>query len=155
METKSSRTLTIVTLLLCLTAAIISLVAIVTKGFYPAILVLILLPLIPLASYFISRKRKSFRTLTTLTLVLSIAAALFSLMAIVISGCYPANIVLILLPLIPLASKQYTKKISRKPSDLQRKYLIALAIINLLTILALLWMTFVIATDRVIATALC
>jgi hypothetical protein len=65
-------------------------------------------------------------------------------------GLYPAIILLWLVALIPIASKFYVKKITSKANDFQRNYYNRLTIINLLSILVVLWMTFVIVHDRVL-----
>ena len=62
----------------------------------------------------------------------------------------PRIIVLLLLALIPIASRFYAKKIISKSNDFQRNYYTTLTIINLLSILVVLWMTFVIVHDRVL-----
>ncbi len=92
---------------------------------------------------------KTFTIVTTISLVLSLTAAAFSLIGIAITGLYPGILVLLLLPVIPIASKSFAKKFRNKSNVLQRKNYRALLLINLLTILVVLWMTFVILVDRV------
>ena len=82
-------------------------------------------------------------------MVLILTVAALSIIGVAITGFYPGIIVLLLLTLIPIASKFYTQKISKKPNDFQRNYYTTLTIINLLSILVVLWMTFVILVDRV------
>ena len=48
------------------------------------------------------------------------------------------------------SSKSYLKKTIGSSNDTQGKYFTPLTILNLLTILIVLWMTFVIMIDRVI-----
>jgi uncharacterized membrane protein len=78
-----------------------------------------------------------------------ITVAALSIMGVAITGFYPGMIVLLLLALIPVASKFYARKISGKSNYFRRNYYTTLTIINLLTILVVLWMTFVILVDRV------
>lgn len=93
---------------------------------------------------------KTFKVVTSVSMVLTLTAAILSIIGITITGLYPAIFVLLLVALIPIASKFYAKKISSKSNRSQRNYSTALAIINLLLILVILWMTFVIMIDRVI-----
>jgi uncharacterized membrane protein len=93
---------------------------------------------------------KAFRVVTTISKILSLTVATLSIIGITITGFYPGIIVLVLVALIPIASKFYAKKIIHKSNDLQRNYYTALAMINLLIILIVLWMTFVIVHDRVL-----
>ena len=93
---------------------------------------------------------KTFNRITSLSMVLTIAAAALSIVGIAVTGFYPGIIVLLLITLIPVASRRYAKNIQSKPYDFQRTYYTALTIINLLFILVILWMTFVIVHDRVL-----
>jgi hypothetical protein len=95
-------------------------------------------------------KSKLFSVITTISMALTLAAAVASIMGITITGLYPGIIVLVLLALIPFASKFYAKKVACKPNKSQRNYCTTLSIINLLVILVVLWMTFVIVHDRVL-----
>ena len=92
---------------------------------------------------------KSFSVVTTISMVLILTVAALSIIGVTITGLYPGIIVLLLVALIPIASKFYAKKIISKSNDFQRKYYTTLTIINLLSILVVLWMTFVILVDRV------
>ena len=83
-------------------------------------------------------------------MVLALTVAVLSIIGIAITGFYPGIIVLLLVALIPIASKYYAKKIMGKSNDFQRNYYTTLTIINLLLILVVLWMTFVIVHDRVL-----
>ena len=83
-------------------------------------------------------------------MVLALTVAVLSIIGIAITGLYPGIFVLMLVALIPIASKFYAKKINRRSNDFQRNYYTTLTIINLLSILVVLWMTFVIVHDRVL-----
>ena len=96
-------------------------------------------------------KTKTFSIVTSLSMALTLTAAALSIIGIPITGFYPGIIVLFLLALIPVASKFYAKKISSKSNDVQRNYFTTLTIINLLSILIVLWMAFVIVVDRVLS----
>src|SRR3982751_2727723 len=93
---------------------------------------------------------KRFSAVTSVSMVLTVTVAVLSIIGIAITGLYPAIIVLLLVAVIPIASKFYAKKIIGKSDDFQRNYYTTLTIINLLSILAVLWMTFVIVHDRVL-----
>jgi uncharacterized BrkB/YihY/UPF0761 family membrane protein len=80
---------------------------------------------------------------------LTITAAILSIIGFTITGFYPGIIVLFLVVLIPIASKSYAKKINTKSNDFEKHNYTALIIINILSILVVLWMTFVILVDRV------
>jgi hypothetical protein len=82
-------------------------------------------------------------------MMLTLTVAALSIIGIAITGLYPGIIVLLLVALIPMASRFYSKKIIGKSNDFQRNYYTTLTIINLLSILVVLWMTFVILVDRV------
>lgn len=97
---------------------------------------------------------KIFRTVTLISMILTITVAAASVIGIAITGFYPGIIVLLLLTLIPIASNFYAKKIINKSNISQRNYYVTLTIINLLTILVVLWMTFVIMVDRVFGNVL-
>jgi hypothetical protein len=83
-------------------------------------------------------------------MVLTLTAAILSVIGIAITGLYPGIIVLLFVALVPIASKFYAKKINGKSSDFQKRYFRILTIINLLLILVVFWMTFVIVHDRVL-----
>ena len=93
---------------------------------------------------------KTFSVVTSMSMILALAVAILSIIGIAITGLYPGIFVLMLVALIPIASKFYAKKINRRSNDFQRNYYTTLTIINLLTILVVLWMTFVIVHDRVL-----
>jgi hypothetical protein len=95
------------------------------------------------------RLMKIFRVVTLISMILTLTVAAASVVGIAITGFYPGIIVLLLLTLISIASNFHGKKIIRKPNIFRRNYYITLIIINLLTILVVLWMTFVILVDRV------
>ena len=85
-----------------------------------------------------------------MSMVLTLTVAVLSIIGVAVTGFYPGIIVLLLVALIPIASKLYAKKIIIKSNDFQRNYFTILTIINLLSILVVLWMTFVIVHDRVL-----
>lgn len=91
----------------------------------------------------------TFRVVTSTALILTLTVAALSIVGITITGLYPGIIVLFLLALIPIASKFYAKKIISKSQGEQSKSYTILTLINLLSILVVLWMTFVILVDRV------
>lgn len=95
-------------------------------------------------------KAKTFKVVTSISMVFTLTAAILSIFSISIAGFYPAIIVLLFLALIPIASKYYVKKMISKSNDSQRNYYTTLTIINLLLILVVLWMTFVIVHDRIL-----
>ena len=92
---------------------------------------------------------KIVKAVTTISLIYTLTVAFASLIGISFTGFYPGVIVLSLLTLIPIVSRIYLKKVIDKNDGAQRKYYLALTIINLLTILIVLWMSFVILVDRV------
>jgi len=92
---------------------------------------------------------KTFSVVTSLAMVLALTAAVLSIIGITITGLYPGITVLLLVALIPIASKFYAKKITIRSKGFQRNYYTTLTIINLLSILVILWMAFVIVIDRV------
>ncbi|MNY54266.1 hypothetical protein D3C86_1901160 [compost metagenome] len=85
-----------------------------------------------------------------MSMVLTLTVAVLSIIGVAITGFYPGIIVLLLVALIPIASKFYAKRIISKSDAFQRNYYITLTIINLLSIKVVLWMTFVIVHDRVL-----
>jgi hypothetical protein len=97
---------------------------------------------------------KTFRVVTSISMVLILTVAALSIIGVTITGLYPGIIVLFIVALIPVASKFYAKKIIRKSNVFQRNYFTILTIINLLSILVVLWMTFVILVDRVFSKVL-
>jgi hypothetical protein len=93
---------------------------------------------------------KAFSVVTSISMVLTLTVALLSIIGIAITGLYPGIIVLWLLTLVPIASKLYISRRIRNFNNIQGKYYTTLTIINLLTILVVLWMTLVILHDRVL-----
>jgi hypothetical protein len=83
-------------------------------------------------------------------MALTVTAAALSIIGISFTGFYPGIAVLLLVALIPLASKFYSRKIINRSTDFQRTYYTTLTVINVLLILVVLWMTFVIVHDRVL-----
>ncbi|MCW3092334.1 MAG: hypothetical protein JWP81_3403 [Ferruginibacter sp.] len=98
----------------------------------------------------IKMETKTFSVITSTSMILSLTIAALSIIGVAFTGFYPGIIVLLLVALIPVASKFYAKKIISKSNAFQRNYYTTLAIINLLSILVVLWMTFVIVHDRVL-----
>ncbi|MDR1201899.1 MAG: hypothetical protein LBL58_09775 [Tannerellaceae bacterium] len=95
-------------------------------------------------------KTKVFSAITSIAIAFTLAAATIGIIGISISGLYPGVIILCLVALIPIVSKFYAKKISSKSNHFQRNYYTTFTIINLLSILVVLWMTFVIVHDRIL-----
>ena len=96
------------------------------------------------------RSAITFRVVSLTAKTLTLTAATASIIGSAITGFYPGIIVLLLLTLIPIAFTFYAKTISTKSNIFQKNYYITFTIINLLTILIVLWMTFVILVDRVL-----
>jgi hypothetical protein len=94
-------------------------------------------------------KTKTFSVVTSISMALTLTVTALSIIGVAITGLYPGIIVLFLVALIPIASKFYATKINSKPNNFRRNYYTPLTIINLLSILVVLWMTFVILVDRV------
>lgn len=92
---------------------------------------------------------KILKVVTLISMILTLTVAAASIIGVAITGFYPGIMVLLLLTLIPMASNFYAKKMIGKSNVFQRNYCIPLTIINLLTILVVLSMTFVILVDRV------
>jgi hypothetical protein len=99
-------------------------------------------------------KTKTFTAITSLSMALTITAAVLSIIGISITGLYLGIVVLCMIALIPIASKLYAKQMINKASNLQRNYYTPLVIINVLSMLVVLWMTFVILVDRVFSKVL-
>ena len=93
---------------------------------------------------------KTFSVVTSISMVFIFTVAALSIIGVAITGLYPGIIVLLLVALIPVASKFLAKTIISKPNDFRRNYYTTFTIINLLLILVVLWMTFVIVHDRVL-----
>jgi hypothetical protein len=92
---------------------------------------------------------RTYRVVTSISMVLTITIAALSIIGIPITGLYPGIIVLVLVALIPIASKFYVKKNICRSNDVHKNYFTKITIINLLSIVVVLWMTFVIVVDRV------
>ena len=93
--------------------------------------------------------KKIFKIVTLTSMIFTIWVAITSIVGIAITGFYPGIIVLLLLTMIPITSRFCAKKIISKSDSFQINYYKTHTIINLLTILIGLWMTFVILLDRV------
>ena len=94
--------------------------------------------------------KKVFDVVTSIAMVLSLTVAVLGIIGITMTGVYPGVIILSLITLIPIASKFYAKKITNKPIGFHKNYYKTLTILNLLSILVVLWMTFVIVHDRIL-----
>jgi hypothetical protein len=97
---------------------------------------------------------KTFSVITSISMVLTLTVAVLSIIGITITGLYPGIIVLVLVALIPIASRFYAKKMTSKPDNFQRHYFTPLVIVNVLSVLVVIWMTFVILVDRVFSQVL-
>ncbi len=93
---------------------------------------------------------KTLAITSTITLVLTITLAVLSFIGVAFTGFYPGMIILWLLPLIPIASKYFGMKRLNSNGNYVNRYNTALTVLNLLTILVVLWMTMVIVHDRVL-----
>jgi hypothetical protein len=93
---------------------------------------------------------KTFSIVTSIAMALSLTVAIFSIIGISFTGFYPGIIVLFFVALIPIASKFYAKKIINRTDDFKRNIYTTLTIINILSIVIVLWMTFVIVHDRIL-----
>lgn len=93
---------------------------------------------------------RTFNVVTSLSLGITITAAVLGIAGIAITGFYPAIVVFVALVLIPIASRYYAKKMSQGPHAHRRKHNTLLTLTNLLVILVVLWMAFVIVHDRVL-----
>ena len=94
-------------------------------------------------------QQKTFGFVTFISMVLALTVAVLSIIGIAITGLYPGLFILLLLALIPVASRFYAKKIISRPDVFRSNYYTILTVINMLLILVILWMTFVIVHDRV------
>ncbi|MGQ7945909.1 hypothetical protein [Flavobacterium sp. WC2509] len=93
---------------------------------------------------------RTFSVVTTVSTVFTHTVAMLSIVGIAITGFYPGIIVLLLVALIPIASKFFSKKIIDKSSNFKRNFYTTFIIVNMLSILVVLWMSFVIVHDRVL-----
>lgn len=92
---------------------------------------------------------KTFRIVSSTSLALTIAAAVLSIIGIAITGFYTGIIVLVLIAMIPVLSRYFAKGITQRTNNFQRRYFTTFTIINVLSILVVIWMSFVILVDRV------
>ncbi|MCP9768976.1 hypothetical protein EGI22_13735 [Lacihabitans sp. LS3-19] len=92
---------------------------------------------------------KTFNIGSQTALLFTITIAVASLLGITITGFYQGIIVILILSLVPIFSRFFAKKINSKSEAFRRRYFKSFTIINLLTILVVLWMTFDILVDRV------
>jgi hypothetical protein len=93
---------------------------------------------------------KTFSVVTSTSMIVTLIVAVLSIIGIAVTGFYPGIIVLALIALIPVASRFYVKKIIGRSNSFRKNYYTTLTILNLLSILVVLWMTFVIVHDRVL-----
>lgn len=92
---------------------------------------------------------KTFSVVTSVSRAFILTVAALSLIGAGITGLCPGMIVLLLVALVPIAARSYAKKMTSKPNDFRKNYFTTLTIVNVLSILVVLWMTFVILVDRV------
>ncbi|HEY3385964.1 MAG TPA: hypothetical protein VGK46_05605 [Saprospiraceae bacterium] len=97
---------------------------------------------------------KTFRAITSISMVFTITAVVIGLIAVVTTGLYPGIAVLLLIALIPITSKVYANKRVSKSNNVQGHYFTPLALFNLLAILVVVWMSFVILIERVFSVIL-
>lgn len=95
-------------------------------------------------------KTNTFRVVTSISTVLALTAAVFSLVGIPLTGLYPGIIVLWMVALTALFTKLSASKIGDRTPRYQRNYYRIFTVINFLLILVTLWMAFVILHDRVL-----
>ncbi|MBS0031394.1 hypothetical protein ACTJJ0_23250 [Chitinophaga sp. 22321] len=93
---------------------------------------------------------KTFSVVTSIAMVLTLLVAVLSILGIAVTGLYPGFFVLLFVALIPIASRFYAKRIGSRSNDFRKRYYTTFTFINLLSILVVLWMTFVIVHDRVL-----
>src|SRR3954452_24520483 len=93
---------------------------------------------------------KTFKVVSSISMVVTLLAAVLSIIGVAITGFYFGIAVLLLVAPIPIASRFYAKKIITKSRDFKSNYYTTFTIINLLLILVVLWMSFVIVHDRVL-----
>jgi hypothetical protein len=97
----------------------------------------------------INMETKTFKIVTSISMILTITVTILSIVGIAVTGFYPGIVVLFLIALVPIASKFYARQITQKADGVQGNYFTTLTILNLLSILVVLWMAFVILVDRV------
>ncbi len=93
---------------------------------------------------------KTFKFISGISLGITLLAAVLSVVSFFIYGFYPALVALWLLPLIPIFSRRYVKKVNSRTDGSRKKSFIGLTILNGFIILVELWMAFVIVHDRVL-----
>ena len=97
MQTKTFSVVTSVSMVLALTAAVLSIIGNTTTGFYPGIIVLSLVALIPITSKFYAKKiisksndfQRNYYTTLTIINLLSIFVVLWMTFVIVIDRVFP------------------------------------------------------------------
>ena len=93
--------------------------------------------------------KKLSKVVISLSMIITITVGALSIIGVAITGFYPGIIVLLIVTLVPIASRFHARKITSKSIVFQRNHYITLIMVNLLSILMVLWMTFVIVIDRV------
>lgn len=93
---------------------------------------------------------KTFSVVTLIAMLLTLTAALLSLIGITITGLYPGIAVLVLIAMIPLGSRYYAKRTAARGDGTHTHNFTPLMILNIVIILVVLWMTYVIVHDRVL-----
>ena len=102
----------------------------------------------------IEMEAKTFNVVTLIAMALTITVAVLSIVGTAITGFYPGIVVLFIVALIPICSRAYIKNQISQSSDFERPKYTPFTIINLLSILVVMWMTFVILVDRVFSKVL-
>ena len=92
---------------------------------------------------------KTFSVVTSISMVFTMIAVVLGIIALALTGLYPGFAVLLLIAMIPIASKAYAKRMIGMTNDVQGGYFTPLAILNVLAILVVIWMSFVILIERV------
>jgi hypothetical protein len=87
---------------------------------------------------------KTFAIINSVSIAITLTVAGISIAAIGFTGFYPAIIVLCCIALVPVASMIFSRRMS---SESNRTLI---AVLNVICILVVLWMTFVIVHDRVL-----
>lgn len=93
---------------------------------------------------------KTFKVISAISMGITLLAAVLSVVSFFIYGFYPALVPSWLLPLIPIFSRRYVKKVTSRADGSRKRSFVALTILNGFIILVELWMAFVIVHDRVL-----
>ena len=92
---------------------------------------------------------KTLRLVTLTSMVLTLAAAILSVVGMALTGFYPGIIIMFLLTLVPIVSRSYVRE-KAVAIKVEKRAMTLLFLLNLLVILVVLWMSFVIVHDRVL-----